>query len=57
MRRLIATASAIALACAASASLSGCQSVRNPFFAMSSDSPVPFFGAELTLPPKLSTRR
>ena len=38
-------------------SLNGCAAVRNPFFVMSSDSPNPFFGAELTLPPKFGNKK
>ena len=41
----------ISLALAAVATLGGCASARS-FFQMSSDSPLPFFGVDLTLPPK-----
>ena len=35
---------------------SGC-AIENPFFSMSSDSPVPFFGGSISLPPKLPIGR
>ena len=46
MRRL-----ALLGAVAGAATASGCASARS-FFQMSSDSPMPFFGIDFTLPPK-----
>ena len=57
MRRIVSSFVLAAFAIAAASSLGGCAAVKNPFFAMSSDSPMPYFGGEITLPSKLSLKR
>ena len=52
--RLLIAAAAFALL--ATGGLSGCATVENPFFSVSSDSPVPFFGGSIRLPNKLPGR-